>query len=100
GLVTSQIRLRSVAVHRQENRPGDRDDVTNNHDCQDDASGQKSQPEGRSLKETKKAKIVLKLRLNNPAHQWHDDENAEEPVNDAGNGSEKVDEKLKRVRDS
>src|SRR6266581_9648536 len=39
-------------------------------------------------------------RLNVLTHQWNDDEDAEHAVDDAGDGSEKIDEKFERVRNS
>src|SRR6266567_4301419 len=39
-------------------------------------------------------------RLNVLTHQWNNDEDAEHAVDDAGDGSEKIDEKFERVRNS
>ena len=62
------------------------------------ACGQKADAVGRPLKQRKESERVLEKRLNLGAHQWHQDENTKQTVNDARYRRQQVDHERQDVR--
>src|SRR5262249_46576365 len=88
-----------VARNSEEHLARHRDDVRNHHNGEHDACGQVADAERRTLEQRQAAESALQTWLNGLAHQRDNDEDAEKAINDAGNGSQKIDEELQSVGD-
>jgi hypothetical protein len=71
--------------------------VRNDHDGKNNARGEKTYAIDRALKKRQETQGVLERGLNVLAHQRNDDKNAEQTIDDAGNGGQQIDEELQRI---
>src|SRR5260370_19197009 len=89
-----------VARDGEEHFTRDGNNVGDDHDGENNAGSQKTHAIGWPLEEREETEGALEGRLNELAHQWDDDEDAEDAVDNAGDGGQKINEKFGRGRNS
>lgn len=100
GGTESQSGFTLIARNRKQHLAGNRNDVRNHHDGEDDARGEESHSVGGTFENRHETEGFVQSGIDNGTHERHDNKSAEQAVNDAGNSSEKIDEELQGIGDA